>query len=110
MLPDFTGNHVRDLNDSAVLPVIGTRADISKTSPPDPGERSTNGCPVGLNRLRLVAGKVDVQDLPRNNVIRTAQNQTDDSVANAIRTARPACVLITPRCFVHNSDMSRKSD
>jgi hypothetical protein len=39
MLPDLTGNHVRHLDDSTVLPVIRTRADIAKARPPDAGQR-----------------------------------------------------------------------
>src|SRR6187399_2615414 len=46
VLPDLTGNHVRDLDDSALLPVIGTRADIAEA--PTSSSASTLSIILGI--------------------------------------------------------------
>lgn len=84
MFPDFARDHVRDLDDRSVLPVIGTRSHVLESCSSDSLQRLSNGCSIVLHKLCFRRWQIDKQDLVRYDRIWTTDYQRNNAVADTV--------------------------
>jgi hypothetical protein len=111
-LPDFASNHVRDLDDSTVPPMIRARSDISESGP----ARASRSQSLAYFRaqpgddVRLFRRQIDVQDHVRHDRLRACQDERDDAVSDAIGAGRLSLLSGRPPCLVEHVGMPGHRD